>query len=319
MACFDTPFYTERVCCKEHPNADLVEDYRAGDVVCTMCGLVVGDRVVDVGTEWRSFSTNQGTNDRSRVGAAENPLLDGRELSTLIGPSQGSTELFSSHQINSAPSGSTDRGLMNGLKEISSMADRISLPRVIVDHAQSLFKQVHEQKLIRGRAHDAVAATCLFIACRHEEVPRSFKEICRISKYTKKEIGRCFKHLSRVLPQHAENGTNSISHSPERFMSRYCSNLNLPRNVQRLATHIAREVEKLDIARGRVYLSIYAAAILMASLTMECKKSVKEIHEAVGVAEGTIRQTYRIVYPFRKALFPEDAELINDAESLVLI
>jgi len=30
--------------CKEHPDAILIEDYRAGDLVCQQCGLVVGDR-----------------------------------------------------------------------------------------------------------------------------------------------------------------------------------------------------------------------------------------------------------------------------------
>lgn len=30
--------------CKEHPYANLIEDYRAGDQICSECGLVVGDR-----------------------------------------------------------------------------------------------------------------------------------------------------------------------------------------------------------------------------------------------------------------------------------
>ena len=43
-----------RVACKYHPDAPLIEDYRAGDLICPECGLVVGDRVIDVGSEWRS-------------------------------------------------------------------------------------------------------------------------------------------------------------------------------------------------------------------------------------------------------------------------
>ena len=61
------------------------------------------------------------------------------------------------------------------------------------DRCKALFKQVHQEKQLRGRAMDAVAAACLFIACRQEDVPRSFKEICAVSRHPKKEIGRCFK------------------------------------------------------------------------------------------------------------------------------
>lgn len=30
--------------CSQHPDAHLIEDYHAGDMVCPECGLVVGDR-----------------------------------------------------------------------------------------------------------------------------------------------------------------------------------------------------------------------------------------------------------------------------------
>ena len=32
------------VLCPAHPDAALIEDYRAGDMICSECGLVVGDR-----------------------------------------------------------------------------------------------------------------------------------------------------------------------------------------------------------------------------------------------------------------------------------
>ena len=43
------------------------------------------------------------------------------------------------------------------------------------DRANELFKQVHEQKSLKGRSNDAIASACLYIACRQEGVPRTFK------------------------------------------------------------------------------------------------------------------------------------------------
>ena len=57
--------------CKNHPDAPLIEDHHAGDMICSLCGLVVGDRVIDVGSEWRTFSNDKNSKDMSRVGAAE--------------------------------------------------------------------------------------------------------------------------------------------------------------------------------------------------------------------------------------------------------
>ncbi|GBM28506.1 Transcription initiation factor IIB, partial [Araneus ventricosus] len=63
--------YGAAVVCPYHPDASLIEDYRAGDMICSECGLVVGDRVIDVGSEWRTFSNEKADSDPSRVGAAE--------------------------------------------------------------------------------------------------------------------------------------------------------------------------------------------------------------------------------------------------------
>ena len=48
------------------------------------------NRVIDVGSEWRTFSNERTTEDPSRVGGPENPLLSGCDLSTIIGPARGS-------------------------------------------------------------------------------------------------------------------------------------------------------------------------------------------------------------------------------------
>lgn len=47
-------------------------------------------RVIDVGSEWRTFSNEANSNDPSRVGGPENSLLSGGDLSTMIGPATGS-------------------------------------------------------------------------------------------------------------------------------------------------------------------------------------------------------------------------------------
>ncbi|KAF6344638.1 general transcription factor IIB [Rhinolophus ferrumequinum] len=191
-----------RVTCPNHPDAILVEDYRAGDMICPECGLVVGDRVIDVGSEWRTFSNDKATKDPSRVGDSQNPLLSDGDLSTMIGKGTGAAsfdEFGNSKYQNRRTMSNSDRAMMNAFKEITTMADRINLPRNIVDRTNNLFKQVYEQKSLKGRANDAIASACLYIACRQEGVPRTFKEICAVSRISKKEIGRCFKLILKAL------------------------------------------------------------------------------------------------------------------------
>jgi len=288
--------------CATHPNCALVEDYRAGDMICPECGLVVGDRVVDVGSEWRTFSNESNGTDRSRVGGGENPFLDGTDLSTMVGSDRASgsgldLQSYARYQNRSGISGS-DRSLLNALREIQTMASRINLPKTITDRANQLFKQVHDQKTLKGRSNDAIASACLYIACRQEGVPRTFKEICAISKIPKKEIGRCFKLILRTLEASVDLITS------EDFMSRFCSNLGLNSTVQRAAAYIAKKAHELDLVPGRSPVSVAAAAIYLASQASADKKSQKDIGDIAGVAEVTIRQSYRSMIGRAAELFP---------------
>ncbi|KAK7094899.1 hypothetical protein V1264_006385 [Littorina saxatilis] len=301
------------VSCPEHPDAPLVEDYHAGDMICPECGLVVGDRVVDVGSEWRTFSNEKSTKDNSRVGAAENPLLEGGELSTMIaaGPGMDCRDEFGKPMYrNRRTLNSSDRALLNAFHEINQMADRLQLPKMIADRANTLFKQVHEGKTLKGRSNDAIASACMYIACRQEGVPRTFKEICAVSKISKKEIGRVFKLILKTLETNVEVITTGD------FMSRFCSNLGLPQSVQKAATHIARKAVEIDLVPGRSPISVAAAAIYMASQASDDKKSQREIGEITGVAEVTIRQSYKSMYPRARDLFPVDFKFATPIENL---
>ena len=291
-----------KIACKEHPFDPLVEDYRAGDMVCSACGLVVGDRVVDVGSEWRTFSNEKSNTDPSRVGGSENPLLNGTDLTTVIGRGTGDASFDESGGAkyhNRRNMTSSDRALVTAFREISNMADRINLTKTITDRANLLFKQVHDGKTLKGRSNDAIASACLYIACRQEGVPRTFKEICAISKVSKKEIGRCFKLILKAL----ETSVDLITTGD--FMSRFCSNLGLPPVVQRAATHIARKAVELDIVPGRSPISVAAAAIYMASQASAEKKNQKEIGDIAGVADVTIRQSYKLMLARAGELFPD--------------
>lgn len=297
--------------CPTHPSAHLVEDHRAGDVVCPECGLVVGDRLIDVGTEWRSFSNEHSGTDPSRVGAPENPLLSGGDLSTTIAVGFGGSD--SDHGLANAQRknmNNTDRQMTQAISVIREMSERIHLAKTIQDQAARLFKDVLDSKALRGKNNEAQAAACLYIACRKEGVPRTFKEICAVSRVSKKEIGRCFKLIIKSLETNLEQITSAD------FMSRFCGNLGLPNIVQTAATRIAKKAVELDLVAGRSPISIAAAAIYMASQASTDKRSAKEIGEIAGAAEVTVRQTYKLLLPKAPELFPADFKFDTPVDAL---
>ncbi|KAF8639987.1 hypothetical protein AX17_001233 [Amanita inopinata Kibby_2008] len=316
------PDLAVRLICPEcrDPNPNIVEEFGSGDLVCGNCGLVLGDRIVDTRSEWRTFANDEG-DDPSRVGAASDPLMEGIEqLDTVISFRDGGSGI--ARELQRAASRSqnsrSERNLLTAFRDISSWCDQFSLPKTISDIAKQLYKRSDEEKLLRGKPLDAVIAACIFIACRQAHVPRTFREICNLTNVSKKVLGQCYKALEQAFnltPGASAASTNSTSSTtgPENLLVRYCNHLDLQANVQSICSDIIVAARKHGIADGRSPVSIAGGAIYFTCLLLGKTKPVREISTVAGVSEGTIKLVYRLYYAEKEKLVKQ--EWIDDGKA----
>ncbi|KAL8911619.1 MAG: hypothetical protein Q9171_003226 [Xanthocarpia ochracea] len=309
--------------CKEDP-PNIVEDFSAGDTVCGSCGLVLGDRIVDTRSEWRTFTNDdQNNDDPSRVGDGANPLLNGAQLQTDIafvsGASAKSRDL--SRAQNKATHDKSTKTLLAAYKEIGSLCDGIGIPKNVSDTAKHLFKIVHDENAFRGKSQETVIAGCIFIACRQCKVPRTFREIFDLTKVSKPEIGRVFKNLEKFfagrnekmkasiveaggIPDPNGSGFNAAveSTTPKDLCLRFCSQLNLSQKCTSLSQDIAIRAETTGDLAGRSPISTAAACIYMASYLAGEGRTAKDVSVVAGVSDGTIRNAFKLMLPNKERL-----------------
>jgi transcription initiation factor TFIIB len=266
--------------CKEFP-PNLVEEFASGDMVCGSCGLVLGDRIVDTRSEWRTFSNDdQGNDDPSRVGDAANPLLHGSQLQTTIAFGDGTGRARDLHRAqNKSTHDKATKGLLAAYKEIGAHCDAVNIPKNVADTAKHLFKVVDDAKAFKGKSQEAIIAGCIFIACRQCKVPRTFREIYALTKVSKKDIGRTFKALEKFFASEAVKGSlqsGGVASGPDEYQTttstnasdlclRYCNQLGLKNQYVRVAQGLAEKMSTVGDLAGRSPLSVAAACIYMAS------------------------------------------------------
>ncbi|KAI4386536.1 hypothetical protein MLD38_004463 [Melastoma candidum] len=284
---------------------EVVFDHSAGDTVCSECGLVLESHSIDETSEWRTFANESGDNDPVRVGGPSNPLLTEGGLSTVITKPNGTTGDFLTSSLGrwQGRGSDPDRGLIAAFKTIAIMSDRLGLVATIKDRANEIFKRVEDQKSSRGRNQDALLAACLYIACRQEDKPRTVKEICSIANgATKKEIGRAKEYIVKQLG--LENGQSveiGTIHAAD-FMRRFCSNVGMNHQAVKAAQEAVKKSEEFDIRRSPI--SIAAAVIYIITQLSDDKKPLRDISLATGVAEGTIRNSFKDIYPHISKIIP---------------
>lgn len=282
--------------CQINP-PNLAEEFDSGDIVCADCGMVLGDRIVDTRSEWRTFANEEG-DDPSRVGEASNPLLDGlvEGLDTRIGARDGNTGISRQLQRTTAlGQGSQNRTILEAMDDIQRKCDAIHLPKMVSDTAKQLYRRTEEERVARGKKTEAKVAAAIFISCKICKVPRTFPEICAITKVSKKLIGQVFREMQTSLD--LNNGAQGESVGPTtavELVARFCSRLGLDGPVVRLTEDIVARVREMGTLAGKSPITISAACILFAvTLALAKPPTIRSISEAAQVSDSTIKSSYR--------------------------
>ncbi|KAI5202930.1 cyclin-like protein [Aureobasidium subglaciale] len=311
--------------CKEDP-PNLVEDPQAADVICGDCGMVLSQRGIDQRAEWRTFANDdQGNDDPSRVGEGPNLLLNGSQLQTNIAFGDGSLRSKELHRAQSkANADKGNKNLLQAFKQIGAYCDSYDLPNIVADAAKHIFKDAEDSNKFKGKSTEAIIAGCIFIACRRNQVGRTFREIYDMTHVSKKEIGRTFKLLENMLsssgkndggkPKVMGNGVvgihdsyqGTVSTNPDELCDRFCGQLGLDFPTTQVAKELAKCMASIGALAGRSPLSGAAACIYMASLLMDQVRSPKAIGEIAKVSDSTIRSAYKCLYAEKETLLTED-------------
>jgi transcription initiation factor TFIIB len=287
--------------CPECNSPHLVRDYDRAEVLCEDCGLVLDERLIDEGPDWRAFDSGQ-REARERSGPPSSIMSHDKGLSTQIGwrnkdaygrtiPHRSRAQIYRlrkwQHRIRTSKSG--ERSLAQGLSEINTMASKMGLPRHVRESAAVLYRKASAKNLVRGRSIDEVVAATLYAACRQCNVPRTLDEVADKSNVDRKSIGRTYRTLTREL------SLKLLPQSPQDYIARFCNKLGLDIDVQRKAREILERVESQELASGVAPSGVAAATIYISALISGKPCTQKDVAEVAGVTEVTIRNRYKAI------------------------
>ena len=285
--------------CPECGSTNLIQDFDTGEIICGSCGLVIREQEMDKGPEWRAF-TQEEKESRSRVGVPTSFSVHDKGLSTAISHVDRdafgrklplSTRLqmwrLRKWQIRSRVHSSIDRNLAQAMAELDRLSDKVHIPSAVKERAAVIYRKALDKGLVRGRSIAAIAAAALYAACRATKTPRTLREIAEASLVDKKDVARCYRLLLRELEVQMPIA------DPLVYVSKIAEKTGISGKTQGLAIEILREAKKRGAVAGKDPMGLAAAALYIACLKNNEKKTQKDIAEAAGVTEVTVRNRYK--------------------------
>ncbi len=278
------------VCNNGHPITDL----ESGELICSDCGLVLSDNAQESRAEWRTFDSE--TSDRVRVGAPTSLAQHDMGLATVIGKNNNDSSgrkldasMHSTMQrlrtwdFRTRARTSTDRNLIQAFSELGRLKDKLGLSDAIIEKTAYIYRKAQEKRMIRGRSTSSILAAAVYIACREMGASRTLREVAETTDVKRKVISRSYRLLIHEL------GIIVPLVDPMKCIAKIANKAKLSEKTKRMAIDAMNDLTEKKISAGKAPMGLAATVLYLSCLRNGENVTQKNIAEAAGVTEVTIR------------------------------
>lgn len=288
------PHNRTNMCNKVHTST--ITDADSGEVICITCGMVVSDKAIEMGPEWRSF-TNSGVS-LSRVGMPTSLAKHDQGLSTKIGRENKDFTgemIFDSSMLSilqrirtwdyrtqTRSSKGISRKIAFG--QLDRLKQKLALPDPVVQKAAYIYRKIQQKKIVRGRTRNGAMAACVYIACRESRIPRTFDEVAGIANITRKEVSNAYIAIVLGLDLRIP------LIDPVRCLVKLANKAQVDEKIKRYAIGYLKQVTDSNLSAGKDPMSIAATILYLTCLHYSDEsRTQRYFAEAAGISDVTIR------------------------------
>jgi len=266
----------------------LIHDlHERGDTVCKQCGLVMGEKGLDLSHSGIRAYTKQEKDKKERTGCPISILMPDIGLSTIIDRSK-----IKNPDLRRAAKWNTHmtwekRNMLIAITELKRIGSNLNFPERVKKAAVRLYKEVFRRKLLRGRSINGMVAACSYFICKEEKVPITLQEILEEASINSNIVKKCYKILVREL------NLKSPHIDPISIIPRYCADLGFPIEDKKETIKILKIFFMKSSICGKDPKGLCAGSIYLVAKLKNRRVSQKEISQVIGVTEVTLRSRYK--------------------------
>jgi transcription initiation factor TFIIB len=279
----------------------------------TQCGIIYKN-VLDYSPEWRFYGADdKNATDPTRCGNPINPLLQESSFGCkILCNGKSSYEMRKIRKWTEwGAMPHKEKSLYEEFQFITIMAQNAGIPKIFIDDAISIHKDISEQKMFRGMNRDGIKAASIYISCRLNGCPRTAHEIADIFKLDKTSATNgCSMAVNIYYNIDRNNGKTQTqpelcSSTPAMFIERYCSRLNINQELTILSKFIANKIEQQCNINDNTPHSIAAGIVYFIANSCNLPISKADIKQICGVSEVTINKCFKKMEAMKDKLIPK--------------
>ena len=275
------------------------------------CGIIYKD-TLDESAEWRYYGADDSSSvDPTRCGMPINPLLKQSSYGCkVLCNNRSSYEMRKIRRYTEWQSMPyEEKTQYDEFEWIKAMARISGISKIIVDEALRQHKKISSMKTFRGYNRDGIIAASVYISCRIHNYPRTAKEIATIFHLDNTSATKGCKNAGQILNNIegeliGTDKTQLCQTRPEAFIERYCSKLNINKELTKLCLFVAYKIEKGNLIPENTPNSVAAGIVYFVAQECNLNISKRMVNSCSEISEVTINKCYKKLFKMKNDLLP---------------
>jgi transcription initiation factor TFIIB len=276
------------------------------------CGIIYKD-YIDDSAEWRFYGANDNNGaDPTRCGMPVNPLLKESSFGCKIMCS--GTSSYEMRKIRKYTEWQSmpykEKSQYDEFQHIKTMANNAGIPKFIIDDALIYHKKISEEKTFRALNRDGIIAASIYISCRINNFPRTAKEIAAVFHLDHTSATKGCKNAITIINKLEKDMVQTdktvlCQTKPISFIERYCSKLNINKELTKLCQFIAMKIEKDHLIPENTPHSVAAGIVYFVGQICVLNISKRDVKTISEISEVTITKCYKKLEKIQDKLVPK--------------
>jgi transcription initiation factor TFIIB len=182
---------------------------------------------------------------------------------------------------------SQHRNLSIAMSEMDRLTSQLGVPHETKETAALVYRKALKTRLVRGRSIEGMVAASIYLSCRIHKIPRQLDEVVTEARINRKELGQCVRLILRNVKLKVPLA------SANDLMPRISSDLALEGKTVQTAIGIINNARAKGLTAGKDPGGLAAAALYIAGIIENDRRTQREIAEASNVTEVTVRNRYK--------------------------
>ena len=274
----------------ECDHTSIIFDQTTSEQICSQCGLVIEERMIDYGNEGRRSFSREEKDQRAQYGPPTPNHASSIYLSLPLTKEANKNRICKWNYSNAY-----QRNYHTAHVQINRISGELKLPKTTRHDAEVLYLKALENNLIKGRSIIGMVAACiLYIGRKNGNHIKEEEIVALMEGHIDPQYNDPLKHVRKCYSVlMTELGLKSFVADPLLLIFRYVSELGLDEQVGIWTVEFYERFVAHQNLMGKNPKGIAAASIYATCCIHNLSVSQKKVAHIAGITDATLRSRKR--------------------------